>query len=84
MYEYMKSQILLSLDHDVIYRLRQEGNMSGYVNNLLSEKLGGGNTKETIEKAITEQTLIIEKAQDKLKKLKERQVKIPKFISRHV
>jgi len=79
----MKSQILLSLDHEVIHNLRQEGNMSGYVNRLLIKHLQGGRTKEDIQKAITEQSLIIVKAEEKLKKLKERYATKPKNIVRH-
>ena len=57
--------------------------MSGYVNNLLSQSLDGGNTKELIQKAINEQESIIEKAQKGLTNLKEKLVKIPKYVVRH-
>jgi len=78
----MKSQLLLSLDHEVIHALRQEGNMSGYVNRLLIKNLQGGSTKEDIQKAITEQAFIISKAQTKLDKLKKKLAEKPKTVWR--
>lgn len=75
----MKQNITISLDHEVIAKLRQEGNMSGTINKLLAAHLGGGETKETLQTAIDMLKLTIEQDCDEVDRLRDKLSKIPAY-----
>ena len=79
----MKTNITICLDHELVYKLREEGNISQTINTLVNKHIFGGNSKEAMEREVQLQQNIIQDAENKLELLRKKLNEKPKMIVRH-
>lgn len=79
----MKTNVTISLDTEIVERLRLDGKMSSIINEMLQGRLFGGNSKESIQKAIDEKKEQMAELMTETDKLKDKLNKLPKHVVRY-
>lgn len=79
----MKTNITICLDHELVIKLRAEGNMSSTINDLLTGHIFGGGSRAGVQKALDDQAKEVEKAKEKLESIREKLGKMPKNVVRY-
>ena len=78
----MKANITISLDHELIYKLRESGGISKTINSMLQKNLFGARTKEGLENMIKEKFKEKKELEKEIKELRLKILNIPKFVTR--
>ena len=79
-----KQNITVSLDHELVHELRQQGQISQTINTLLQKHLFDANTKEGIQKLINEKKDELGRLQNDIEVLEKKLKEKPKLVVRHV